>query len=153
MKLFRFAAAAIASLAFATAAMASPLTYLNTPFDTPNSAANAAIALYNAAAPAAAYTTSCTGTTTSTCSGLKIVTSYSGLTTAAGVTSAAQTVTNTSVTASSLIFCQVNGYAGTGNPVALNIIPGAGSFTYQLENTHASAALNATVPTACLVYN
>ncbi len=153
MKLFRTLALAFAAALFAATAMAAPLAYINVPFDTPNQAANAVITAYNAAAPAASYTVSCTGTTTSTCSGLKIVTSYSGLTTAAGVTSAAQTVTNTSVTAASLIFCQANGYGGTGNPVPVNIIPGAGSFTYLIQNTHASAALNATVPVACLVYN
>ncbi len=153
MKLFRTAAVALATALLATSALAAPLAYINPAFDTPNSAANAVITAYNAAAPSAQYTVSCTGTTTSTCSGLKIVTSYSGLTTAAGVTSAAQTVTNTSVTAASLIFCQAVGYAGTGNPIIANVIPGAGSFTYLIQNTHASAALNATVPVACLVYN
>lgn len=152
-RLFRTVSMAAIATLFAGAALASPLSYLNTVFDTPNGAANGVITAYNAAAPAAAYTTSCTGTTTATCSGLKIAASYTGLTTAAGVTATAQTVTNTSVTAASLVFCQVQGYAGTGNPVALNIVPGAGSFTYQIENTHASAALNATVVTACLVYN
>ena len=144
---------AIALLFAPVAAFAAPLAYQSAPFDTINAGLNSVIQSYNLAAPSAQYTVSCTGTTTSTCSGLKIVTSYSGLTTAAGVTSAAQTVTNTSVTAASLITCVANGYGGTGNPMIANIIPGAGSFTYVIQNTHASAALNATVPVFCLVYN
>lgn len=134
-------------------AFAAPLAYINTPMDTINAGLNTVISEYNAASPAAQYTSSCTGTTAATCPGLRIAASYTGLTTAAGVTSAAQTVTDTSVTAASMIFCQVNGYAGTGNPVAVNVVPAAGSFTYQVQNTHASAALNATVVTMCLVYN
>lgn len=149
----KFLALAAAFLSLASAAVAAPLAYISTPFDTPNGAANAVVTAYNNAAVGAAYPVTCTGTTTSTCSGIKIVTSYSGLTTAAGVTATAQTVTNTSVTAASLIFCQAVGYSGTGNPIIANVIPGAGSFTYLIENTHASAALNATVPVACLVYN
>ena len=85
--------------------------------------------------------------------GVRFAASYTGLTTAAGVTSAAQTVTDTSVALASMIVCQVNGYGGTGNPVAVNVVPAAGSFTYQIQNTHASAALNATVTTDCIVYN
>jgi len=131
----------------------APLPYINTPMDTINAGLNTVVANYNAQATGAAYVGSCTGTTTATCVGLRIAASYTGLTTAAGVTSAAQTVTDTSVTAASQIICQPNGYGGTGNPVAVNVVPGAGSFTYQIENTHASAALNATVVTMCLIFN
>jgi hypothetical protein len=136
-------------------ATAAPIAYstVNIPADTPQTLPIALIAAINSSGPAFASVVTCTGTTTSTCQGLKIVTSYSGLTTAAGVTSAAQTVTNASVAATSLVFCQSMGYGGTGNPVVVNVIPGAGSFTYLIENTHASAALNATVPVACMVYN
>lgn len=134
-------------------AMAAPLAYANTIYDTPNSAVIALTTTLNSTMPSLQYTTSCTGTTTSTCQGLKIAVSTTGLTTAAGVTATAMTVTDASVTAASIIMCQANGYAGTGNPVALNVVPGAGSFTFQIENTHASAALNATVVTACMIYN
>lgn len=143
----------IFALVFGAAAFAAPLPYINTPMDTINAGLNTVISEYNGASPSAAYQTSCTGTTTATCTGVRFAASYTGLTTAAGVTSAAQTVTNTSVTAASQIICQVNGYAGTGNPLDVNVVPGAGSFTYQVQNTHATAALNATVISACIVFN
>ena len=152
MKAFRLLLAFALTL-FTAPAFAAPLAYINTPMDTINQGLNTVIQEYNAASPSAAYLSTCTGTTTATCVGVRFAASYTGLTTAAGVTSAAQTVTNTSVTAASMIVCQVNGYAGTGNPLATNVIPGAGSFTYQVQNTHASAALNATVTTDCIVYN
>ena len=153
MKRFLSIGAALAALSMAASVAAAPLAYVSAPFDTVNAAVNSVVQNYNSVSPSAQYTSSCTGTTTSTCQGLKIATSYTGLTTAAGVTSAAQTVTDASVTAASILICQVNGYAGTGNPNAVNVVPGAGSFTYQVQNSHASAALNATVVTACLVYN
>lgn len=145
---------AVAGL-LSSAALAAPIPYstVNIPADTPQAPSIALIANLNAGSPVYASTSTCTGTTTATCTGTRFVVSYSGLTTAAGVTATAQTVTNTSVTAASIIFCQSNGYAGTGNPIIANVIPGAGSFTYLIQNTHASAALNATVPTACFVYN
>lgn len=141
------------ALVFATAAAAAPLPYINTPMDTIQAGLNTVIANYNTTATTAQYLSTCSGTTTATCTGTRFTVSYTGLTTAAGVTSALQTVTDTSVTASSQIVCETNGYGGTGNPAAVNIVPGAGSFTYQVQNTHASAALNATVPTSCLVFN
>lgn len=153
MKRFLAAALVFCYLAFAGVAPASPLPYINAPLDTVQATVNAAITSYNGQATAAQYVGSCSGTTTATCVGLRIAASYTGLTTAAGVTSALQTVTDTSVTAASQIICQPNLYAGTGNPVAVNVIPGAGSFTYQIQNTHASAALNATVVTECLIFN
>jgi hypothetical protein len=143
----------VISILMIAPALAAPLPYINTPMDTINAGLNTVVSNINAALPNTQYLSSCTGTTTATCPGLRIAASYTGLTTAAGVTSALQTVTDTSVTAASMIQCQVNGYAGTGNPVAVNVIPGAGSFTYQIQNTHASAALNATVVTMCIVYN
>ena len=62
-------------------------------------------------------------------------------------------VTDTTVTAASLVFCQAVGYGGTGNAQPVNVVPTANTITFQVQNTHASAALNATVPVACLVYN
>ena len=152
----RIAAALVgffATLIAVMPAFAGPLPYINTPMDTINAGLNTVVSNINASLPSAQYTSSCSGTTAVTCPGLRIAASYTGLTTAAGVTSAAQTVTDTSVTAASMIFCQANGYAGTGNPAPVNIVPAAGTFTYQIQNTHASAALNATVVTMCLVYN
>ena len=153
MKLFRTIAAGLAAALMASSAMAAPIAYNNAPLDTIQGAINTLTQSINNTFPSTSPTVFCTGTTTATCQGIRIAVSYTGLTTAAGVTATAQTVTDASVVAASQILCQVNGYAGTGNPVALNVIPGAGSFTYQLENTHASAALNATVVTVCFVYN
>lgn len=98
--------------------------------------------------------TTCSGTTTATCSAQRFVVSITGLTTAAaGTTSAAMTVTNTFVASSATrVNCSVNGYAGTGVPIATTIIPGTGSVSLTITNVAASGALNATVPVACLVY-
>ena len=78
--------AAAFALAFAPVAMAAPFTYYNQPFDTPNSAVNALITQLNSSSVGAQYTASCSGTTTATCTGSRIVVSVTGLTTAAGVT-------------------------------------------------------------------
>lgn len=95
----------------------------------------------------------CSGTTTATCQGQRFVASVTGLTTAAaGIESAAMTVTNASVISSSaIVICQVNGYAGTGVPIASRVIPGTGSVSFTITNVANSAALNATVAVACYV--
>lgn len=97
----------------------------------------------------------CTGTTTSTCTGARVVVSVTGLTTAAaGASSAAMTVTDTAVlSVNSQVLCNVNVYAGTGVPIATTIIPGTGQFSFTITNVAATGALNATVPVACVVYN
>ncbi len=148
-----FLIAALVLCSLSAPAFAAPLPYLNTPFDTPLAATNTLITNINGAFPANAYTVACTGTTTATCQGLRLNISTTGLTTAAGVTAATVTVTDTLVTAVSQIFCQPVGYAGTGNPIDVNVVPAAGSFTFNVQNTHASAALNATVVSTCFVYN
>jgi len=155
MKLFRTALAAIASLLLTVPAFAAPISYsvVNIPADTPQTIPIALVAALNASSPTYVYPSTCSGTTTATCTGLKFVASVTGLTTAAGVTSAAMAVTNTSVTASSIVFCEALGYGGTGNPRATNVVPTANTVTFLIQNTHASAALNATVPIACMVYN
>lgn len=150
----RFLALATAALfALAAPAFAAPLPYYNQPFDTPNSAVNAVIQAANANIAALNYTTLCTGTTTSTCQGLRVLVSITGLTTAATAVSATMTVTDASVTAASQVSCQVIGYSGTGIPNSVNVVAAAGSFSYAIQNSAASAALNATVPAICLVYN
>lgn len=95
----------------------------------------------------------CSGTTTATCTGQRFTASVTGLTTAAGGTSAtAMTVTNTNVVAAtSLVVCNVNGYSGTGQPIATNVTPGTGTVSFQVTNIAASGSLNATVPVACVV--
>lgn len=152
-KLLAFLAVIAAIFSAPLAALASPVSYVTVPLDTVNASINTLVSGLNSTQPWAATTVTGSGTTTATASGLRSVVSITGLTTAAGVTAATMTVTNTSVVASSTIFCQPNGYGGTGNPIVVNIVPGAGSFTFAIQNTHASAALNATVPVACMVYN
>lgn len=153
MKRISFFAGAIVALAFASAAVASPVPYVNAPFSTPQELANTVISNVNTALAPAASLVTCSGTTTSTCTGTRIQVSVTGLVTAAGVTSAAMVVTDTSVLANSTVFCQSNGYAGTGNPNAVNVVPAAGTLTFNIQNSHASAALNATVPVSCLIQN
>ena len=153
----RLLAAALAVIALALAplapAFANPVPYQNAPFDTPNAVVNNLITSLNTISPAYAYPSACSGTTTATCTGIRTLVSITGLTTAAGVTSATMTVTDTSATAASQILCFVSNYTGAGNPLAVDVLAAAGSFSYAIQNTHASAALNATVPTACYVYN
>jgi hypothetical protein len=153
----RLIAAALAVLALALAPMApafaNPIPYVNSPFDTPNAQINTAIANLNNNTPAYQYTVACSGTTTATCTGIRTLVSITGLTTAGTATSATMTVTDTAVTAASQINCFVSNYTGAGNPLAVDVLAAAGSFSYAIQNTHASAALNATVPTACYVYN
>lgn len=153
-RLIALAFAALALIAAPIApAFAAPLPYVNTPFDTPNATVNAAIQSINAVVPGQNVTVACTGTTTSTCTGIRALVSITGLTTAGTATSATMTVTDTAVTAASQINCFVSNYTGAGNPLAVDVLAAAGSFSYAIQNTHASAALNATVPTACFVYN
>lgn len=144
----------LAALLICGPAFAAPAAYVTQPTGTYTEAVNDAIANVNAALPSAQSVVSCTGTTTSTCQGTNIQVSITGLTTAdAGVVSAAMTVTDASVTAGSAVFCQVMGYAGTGVPYDAVVIPGAGSFTFVIQNNSASAALNATVVSRCMIYN
>jgi hypothetical protein len=147
-----FAAAMILACGIAPS-HAAPIPYVNVPMDTPNSAANAVVTSLNAVLPSAQYVATCSGTTTATCVGIRFTVSITGLTTAAGVTSASMVVTDTSVTASSVAVCQASGYGGTGNPQPVNVVPTASTLTFQVQNTHASAALNATVPVSCMIYN
>lgn len=148
-----FFAALTMIVAPAVPAFAAPIPYVNSPMDTPQALVNTAVGNINNSAPQFAYPSTCTGTTTATCTGLKFTVSITSLTTAAGVTSASMTVTNTSITAASLVQCTAVGYAGAGNPQAVNVVPTASTLVFQVQNTHASAALNATVPIACFVYN
>lgn len=95
----------------------------------------------------------CSGTTTATCQGQRFVVSITGLTTAASTLSAAMTVTNANVISSaSTVMCQVNLYTGTGVPVAVGVTPGTGTVALNIQNVSTGAALNATVPIACVVF-
>lgn len=159
----RFALALLAPIALAlallsggapTPAAAAPLSYCNTSIDTVQAVINSCVITpLNSSLTSTQYVTSASGTTAITAQGLRVIASTTGLTTAAGVTSATITVTDASVTAVSQVFCQAMAYGGTGNPMPVDIVPAAGSFSYAIQNTHASAALNATVPISCMVYN
>lgn len=95
----------------------------------------------------------CSGTTTATCQGQRFVVSITGLTTAASTLSAAMTVTNANVVSNaSTVMCQVNLYGGTGVPIAVNVTPGTGTVALNIQNVATAAALNATVPVACVVF-
>lgn len=152
-KLLASASAALALALAVSPAFANPLPSVNSPMDTPQALVNSAINTLNTVAPQFQYPVLCSGTTTATCTGIRAVVSITGLTTAAGVTSATMTVTDTAVTAASQIDCFISSYGGTGNPTPVQVLAAAGSFSFAIQNTHASAALNATVPTVCLVFN
>ena len=134
-------------------AFADPLPYINSPMDTPQALVNSLISSINLNQPEASYLSFCSGTTTATCLGTRFQVSITGLSTAASGTSATMTVTDTAVVANSQVFCQVNGYAGTGQPAPTTLVPAAGSFTVAVQNVSTTAALNATVPIECLVLN
>jgi len=144
---------AVVTLAAFTPAFAGPIPYNNSVFDTPNQVVNSVIANLNATQAPFATLVTASGTTTATATGQRANVSVTGLSTAASGTSATMTVTDTAVTASSQVFCQPNGYAGTGIPVIVNVVPGAGTFTFAVQNVSTSAALNATVTAACIVFN
>lgn len=145
-------AAALALACVSAPAFAAPVPYVNSPMDTPQALVNQVVTSINATISDAAGLSTASGTTTSTCSGLRCTVSITGLTTAAaGTSSAAMTVTNPSVAANSQVICAVNGYAGTGVPIATTIIPGAGNYSFTVTNVAASGALNATVPVACAI--
>ena len=146
-------AAALALSFIASTAIAAPLPAYNpAPFEAVGAQFQDLYGAVNAQAQSATLTT-CTGTTTATCQGLRLAISTTGLTTAAGVVSANVTGTDASVAATSQVICSVNGYAGTGVPGDVLIVPGAGSFTFAIQNTDGAAALNATVVSKCVVFN
>lgn len=147
---------AIGALALApAAALAGPAAYVNAPFSTPNELVNGVIATLNGPTglPSLQILSTCSGTTTATCQGLKVQVSVTGLTTAAGVTSATMTVTDALAAVASNIVCAASNYGGAGNPMPVDVVAAAGTFTFAVQNTHATAALNATVPVVCFVYN
>ena len=146
---------AVAELAlmFAAPAVAAPLPAYNpAPFEAIGAQFQDLYGAINLQAQSATLTT-CTGTTAATCQGLRLAISTTGLTTAAGAVSATVTVTDASVAATSQVICSVNGYGGTGVPGDVLIVPGAGSFTFAIQNTDGAAALNATVVSKCVVFN
>lgn len=97
-----------------------------------------------------------TGASPQTCNGQRGIVTSGTLTTAAA-TNAAYTVNNSSVTASSLVMCTDQGYSGTlvtnGYPIIMTCVPGSGTITVNITNTHAANALNGTVKIGFVVLN
>ncbi len=153
----RLVAPSIICLAIASFVSAGPLTYWNQPGSFQD-AVNYLVSQINSTQTGAAPLVTCTTTLSNanaTCNGLRIDPSVSSITTATnGVVSAAVTIVDTSVAASSQVICQPIGYAGTGTPADVNVVPAAGSFTFQIQNTGVGgAAINQTVPSSCVVFN
>lgn len=73
------------------------------------------------------------------------------LTTAAGAAQAL-TITNSLITANTMVIAVISGYAGTGVPVITKIVPAAGSFVATVTNLAAAAALNAAITIKFIVY-
>ena len=61
----------------------------------------------------------------------------------AGLASRAFTLTNSYLTASSIVHVQLEGYGGNGTPIIQQVTRSAGSMTITVYNAHASAALSA----------
>jgi hypothetical protein len=97
-----------------------------------------------------------TGTSPQTCNATSGAVTTGTLTTAAA-TNAAYTINNSAVAATSRVNCQVLGYSGTivtnGYPQIISCVPGAGTITVNLTNTHAANALNGTVVIGFWVVN
>jgi hypothetical protein len=154
MRLHRILAGLFVGLFLAGAAFAGTVPLLTGPQDPSqlNATLNNVIIQGNATWGLGTINTA-SGTTTSTCNALRCTISVTGLSTADGGTvSAAMTVTDSYSALITEIHCQVNGYSGTGVPTVVNIVPGAGSFAFAIQNTSASAALNATVPVSCVLF-
>lgn len=96
------------------------------------------------------------GSSAQTCNGQRGIVTTNSLSTA-GATAATFTVTNSSVTTSSLVLCTNQGYSGTyvtnGYPIITECKPGNGSFIATIVNTHATNALSGTLQIGFIVLN
>lgn len=94
------------------------------------------------------------GATPQTCNGTRGVVTTNALSTAA-VTNAAYVINNSSVTATSVMNCNLTAYSGTlvtnGVPVILTCVPGASTITVNIYNAGATNALNGTLNIAFAV--
>jgi len=61
----------------------------------------------------------------------------------AGLASRTFTLTNSYLTASSIVHVQLRGYSGNGTPIIQQVTRSAGSMTITVYNAHASVALSA----------
>lgn len=53
------------------------------------------------------------------------------------------TITNSLVTAASVVVASINTYGGTGTPLVKEVTPGAGEIVIEIYNAHATEALSA----------
>lgn len=89
----------------------------------------------------------------STANGERFVITTEALTTAAAAVFT-ETVTNSSVTASSLVLCSVGlGTNTTGSPALTTVTPASGSVVVKIQNVAGAAALNGTLTIGCRVSN
>lgn len=99
---------------------------------------------------------SASGATPQTCNGQRGIVTTNSLSTAAA-TDASFVVNDSSVTASSLVQCTAQAYSGTlvtnGYPVIMTCVPGSGTITVHITNTHPSNALAGTVKIGFTVLN
>lgn len=96
------------------------------------------------------------GATPQTCNAISGTVTTNSLTTA-GATNAAYVINNNTVVATSRVKCQVQAYGGTivtnGYPTIMTCVPGAGTITVNITNTHATNALAGTVAIGFWVVN
>jgi hypothetical protein len=96
------------------------------------------------------------GATPQTCNGQRGIATTASLSTAAA-TATTYVINNTSVTASSLVHCESQGYSGTyvtnGYPVIMECKPGSGTITVGITNIHSANALSGTLALGFTVMN
>ena len=154
------ATAAVFAVSGVQPAAANPMPYITAPTNPPEGAnlLNQLIATLNASAsmPPLAYNCTASGATPQTCNGLRGIVTTNSLSTAAA-TNAAYVINDSSVTAASLVDCQDIAYSGTlvtnGYPTIMSCVPGAGTITVNITNTHAANALSGTVQIGFKVWN
>lgn len=97
-----------------------------------------------------------TGTATAV-AGAATLSTQRGVVTSEALTTAAgadyvMTLTNTKISASSLIFVTVDNGTNSTEGLAVNrVTPGSGSATIRIRNTHAASALNGTIKIGFLI--
>jgi hypothetical protein len=96
------------------------------------------------------------GATPVTCNGQRGVATTGTLTTAGATAATAYVINDSSVAATDVIQCTDLGYSGTlvtnGYPWIASCVPGSGTITVNIVNTHATSALNGTVKIGFVVF-
>ena len=154
MKKIIAAIAAFGALAFAGMAAAAPCAYVTAPLDTVQAAANSVITQVNACIPTAAPFQTVTGSAgAATLNGVKGTITTESVSTAASSTYT-ETLTNSSINASSIMLATVGyGTATTGVPVVASVVTSAGQAVIKIQNVSTGAAFNGTLVIDFLVVN